>query len=322
MNIFKDRINSIMDQKKLRQVDLVNMTGISKSLISDYVNGKFIPKDENLEILSKALEVDANWLVGIDNKYILKYSGIEYLLELFISMVLTNMRDNYISIEDLSHDSCIPIAELDKILSTKAHTVSPSFFRLACVLDFNDEETEFIQKYLFREIYDFTYYNQELSDFIYTLFDYSGLDYDDIEKENKDLRVFMSSLDEQDLLHRYTSNQLTEYINMMGYNYKFISIEVLYMYYYLIPSYYSMGVYTLPLDIFDFSDLDLEHMDFDMYLDMCAQTIKNRNYYDTSFEHFSDNIYEIITEMPQSEDVDKFLDALYEYATFLSKRDK
>lgn len=63
---FAPRLNQIMIEKGLNQTELSRRTGLDKSLISNYVNGKYRPKEENLILIAKVLNVDKAWLMGYD----------------------------------------------------------------------------------------------------------------------------------------------------------------------------------------------------------------------------------------------------------------
>lgn len=62
----KDRLLEAMAIRGLKQVDLSNKTGISKSKISHYCKGTYEPKQDGLYLLAKALNVSAEWLMGLD----------------------------------------------------------------------------------------------------------------------------------------------------------------------------------------------------------------------------------------------------------------
>ncbi len=57
MSLFKDRLKRIMDDKNLTQAELSAKSGLSKSNISQYVNGVNVPTGERLKKLADALEV-------------------------------------------------------------------------------------------------------------------------------------------------------------------------------------------------------------------------------------------------------------------------
>ncbi len=63
---FAERLNLIIKEKKIRQIDLCRKTGIGKSAMSQYLHGSFEPKQQNLYALASALDVSEAWLMGYD----------------------------------------------------------------------------------------------------------------------------------------------------------------------------------------------------------------------------------------------------------------
>ena len=63
---FPNRLKLAMRERNLRQVDVVNRTNISKSLLNKYLSGIAEPKSDKLEKLANALNVDVIWLLGYD----------------------------------------------------------------------------------------------------------------------------------------------------------------------------------------------------------------------------------------------------------------
>lgn len=70
-----DRLNQIMRERGLRQVDIVNLAKpycekykvkIGRNDISQYVNGKAVPRQNKIFVLSLALNVSESWLMGYD----------------------------------------------------------------------------------------------------------------------------------------------------------------------------------------------------------------------------------------------------------------
>ena len=55
-----------MSYFNISQADLCNRTGIGKSLISSYVNGKRSPKQDKIFILHQTYGVSIQWLLGYD----------------------------------------------------------------------------------------------------------------------------------------------------------------------------------------------------------------------------------------------------------------
>ncbi|CDO03136.1 bifunctional HTH-domain containing protein/aminotransferase [Oceanobacillus picturae] len=68
------RLKQIMSERNLKQVDILNLAEkyfkdgvkISKTDLSQYVNGKTEPRQEKLYILAEALDVSEAWLMGYD----------------------------------------------------------------------------------------------------------------------------------------------------------------------------------------------------------------------------------------------------------------
>lgn len=63
---FKDRFNEVLDDKNISMADVSKQTGISRSSLSEYSKGKFIPKQDKVYLISKALDVSPSWLMGFD----------------------------------------------------------------------------------------------------------------------------------------------------------------------------------------------------------------------------------------------------------------
>jgi transcriptional regulator with XRE-family HTH domain len=62
----KDRLQTAMNVRGLRAVDLVDRTGIPKVTISYYTSGKTVPRADKLYLLAQALNVSEAWLLGYD----------------------------------------------------------------------------------------------------------------------------------------------------------------------------------------------------------------------------------------------------------------
>lgn len=60
------RFEYIMNLRGLKQVDLVNKTGISKASIHQYVKGIHCPENDRAFLLAQVLRVNPVWLMGFD----------------------------------------------------------------------------------------------------------------------------------------------------------------------------------------------------------------------------------------------------------------
>ena len=61
-----ERIRKGLSIKNMKASELCEKTGIPKSAMSQYINGKFEPKQDRLYLIAKALEVSEPWLMGFD----------------------------------------------------------------------------------------------------------------------------------------------------------------------------------------------------------------------------------------------------------------
>ena len=55
MSTASERIKEGMMLRGLKQVDLVEKTGISKGALSSYISGRYVPKQNNTFLIAKAL---------------------------------------------------------------------------------------------------------------------------------------------------------------------------------------------------------------------------------------------------------------------------
>lgn len=61
-----NRLTIAMNKCGKKQVDLVRQTGIDKGAVSNYLKGKYEPKQDAIYKLAKALDVSEMWLWGYD----------------------------------------------------------------------------------------------------------------------------------------------------------------------------------------------------------------------------------------------------------------
>lgn len=66
MDTIASRMREAMQLRNITQADLIKTTGITKSSISSYINGKYEPKHDNIYKIAKALNVSESWLMGFD----------------------------------------------------------------------------------------------------------------------------------------------------------------------------------------------------------------------------------------------------------------
>ena len=102
-----DRLKQIMEERNLRQVDILNLVlpicakydvKMNKSDISQYVSGKVEPSQEKLVVLGMALNVTESWLMGFDVSSERKDTQIqaEKDFDVFYRFSMLNERDKRI----------------------------------------------------------------------------------------------------------------------------------------------------------------------------------------------------------------------------------
>ncbi|MEE0970128.1 MAG: S24 family peptidase [Clostridia bacterium] len=84
MTILSSRLKEALKNAKMSQADLAAATGIGKSSISTYLSGAYLPKQQNVSKMAKALGVSESWLIGKSDS---------------IAMPLPNTIDNIFPIE-------------------------------------------------------------------------------------------------------------------------------------------------------------------------------------------------------------------------------
>ena len=66
IDTFANRLNTAMRLKNIKATELSEKTGIAKSSLSEYINGKYEAKQDGVYLLANALNVSEAWLMGLD----------------------------------------------------------------------------------------------------------------------------------------------------------------------------------------------------------------------------------------------------------------
>lgn len=66
VDTFSNRLNTAMRIRNIKASELSAKTGIAKSSLSEYINGKYEAKQDGVYLLAKALDVNEAWLMGLD----------------------------------------------------------------------------------------------------------------------------------------------------------------------------------------------------------------------------------------------------------------
>lgn len=65
MNIFAERLRGILDSRGINQVTLADDTKLTAATISRYLTVDRIPRGDNIALIAKALNVSADYLLGM-----------------------------------------------------------------------------------------------------------------------------------------------------------------------------------------------------------------------------------------------------------------
>lgn len=82
MSKFTERLNRAMTIRNMKPIDLANKSGVSKSRISQYMNGLYDAKQDALFKLATALDVNVAWLMGHDVSMEVDYSTLHKEIEI------------------------------------------------------------------------------------------------------------------------------------------------------------------------------------------------------------------------------------------------
>ncbi|MBY6915593.1 DNA-binding protein [Clostridium botulinum] len=115
------RLKKLMQERKLRQVDLLEMlrplcekynVKINKSDISQYLSGKVKPGQEKLSMIGMALNINEAWLMGYD----VPKEKPHYIKTLSLTKEETTLLENYNKLNDLGKKEANKrVAELTEI---------------------------------------------------------------------------------------------------------------------------------------------------------------------------------------------------------------
>lgn len=118
------RLKEAMKVRGIKQSKLAEKTGISKSMISEYVKGKYEPKQDNIYKIAKALNVKEAWLMGFEGVAMNKYD----------SDIEARFGDSAIA-DDMLKDYASMIAS-----ATVRDEMEDLYFQVLSALDFINED--------------------------------------------------------------------------------------------------------------------------------------------------------------------------------------
>lgn len=67
---FRDRLRKAMEMREVTASELSRRSGVGKSDICYYLKGHYLPKQDKIYLMAKALDVDPGWLfTGVEQKH-------------------------------------------------------------------------------------------------------------------------------------------------------------------------------------------------------------------------------------------------------------
>ena len=63
---FIDILKDLMTEKNLNQTQLANLIGVKQSQVSEWLKGKNKPAYDNLKAICQALNISADYLLGLE----------------------------------------------------------------------------------------------------------------------------------------------------------------------------------------------------------------------------------------------------------------
>jgi len=67
MKEIKDRLQEALQMRDMTRSELSELSGVPKPMITDYLKGRYKPKQNNIYALSKALRVNPAWFMGYED---------------------------------------------------------------------------------------------------------------------------------------------------------------------------------------------------------------------------------------------------------------
>lgn len=139
MNTISDRIATRLNELKLKQVDLIEATGLSKGAVSKWITGTSVPSSEHIPAIANKLQVSTEWLLtGQDsNKY--KDSQVNHLNNSYVGdSINQSVIRQCASGEDLVSVDFYPQANFDadkQVFCTTKQTIPVDIDFITMVVD-------------------------------------------------------------------------------------------------------------------------------------------------------------------------------------------
>ncbi len=119
-----ERLRTLMREKDITQAELSRLTGIRASSISDWLKGKYTPKQDKIALLADALHVTPAWLLGYGKEEDKKPKVIDLQAEL--EKLLQQMNADDTTIAMFNGDSPMDEETKELMLASLKNTLQMS----------------------------------------------------------------------------------------------------------------------------------------------------------------------------------------------------
>lgn len=143
---FSNRLNLAMKKRNMKATELSEKTGIAKSSLSEYINGKYEAKQDGVHLLSKALDVSEAWLMGLNVP--MEREQIDIRIAPIIKKIFADNEEKFLffgfsqeqknKLYNMLYDFSIDSLDYEQFMQ-KAVTFSEEFYNRKKVYDFINE---------------------------------------------------------------------------------------------------------------------------------------------------------------------------------------
>ena len=132
MNTIAERIKFAMNVRNVKQVEMVQRTGITKGAFSSYLSGNYNPKKDKLELIADALDININWLMGenvpMENSSVKANPATGYVFYKEMEYLLNDTDTAYIGFQT-QYEALIPRYQIYVNVSLNEMHIVPIFLR-------------------------------------------------------------------------------------------------------------------------------------------------------------------------------------------------
>lgn len=149
--VFSTRLRHVMKERGVTQQELADRINISRQLISQYVNGKSLPRANTLKLISEALKIRDTWLIGYKdqeighNDNLIPYIQLVQILDKHFQLLEADLKDHIDFLDD---------SYLRKLKTFYLTSFQLNFNGLIKILDYQNDISS-INKYKARAIHDY-----------------------------------------------------------------------------------------------------------------------------------------------------------------------